>query len=132
MTKRCDTHDTVFLGLVSSELHFFQKIGTVLLAALFLKKTMYYLFGHFVGNTILPNVTEVSKIAISFHCDTQNTFSTHFCRASAGVNVKILDIECQNIESWKDSEKICWSCFDEFEISGILCCFKRKNIPPVL
>ena len=32
LTKKCDTCDAAFLGIVSSELHFFQNIGAVALA----------------------------------------------------------------------------------------------------
>jgi len=33
-------------------------------------------------------VTEISKIAVSFHSETHNALVTHSCRATAGINVK--------------------------------------------
>ena len=69
----------------------------------------------------------MTKIAVSFHCDTYNTFSTHSCTATAGIKVKILIHRVG-----KDPEQNLVGCFDEFTIdSGILHCFKRKNTPPV-
>ena len=41
-------------------------------------------------NNILLNVTEITKIAVSFHCDIHNIFSTHYCRATAGMNGKMV------------------------------------------
>ena len=51
---------------------------------------MHCRFGNFVGNTILLDVTEITKIAVSFHCDTRNDFSTHSCRAPALTNIKMV------------------------------------------
>ena len=88
---------------------------------------MYCLFGHFVGNLIYLAVTETTKIAFYFHCDTCNTFSTHSCRAAARINVKIV---IQNIG--KGPEQSLVGCFDECKFSsGISHCFKKKNILPV-
>ena len=67
---------TRFLGIISFELHFVQKVGTVLSAGLLLKQIMCCLSGHFVGNTILLNGSEITKIAVSFHSGICNTFST--------------------------------------------------------
>ena len=43
------------------------------------------------------------KIAVSFHCDTHNTFSTHSYRANAGINVKMVIKKVG-----KDLEQIWW------------------------
>ena len=32
----------------------------------------------------------MTKIAVSFQCDTGNDFSTHSCKASTGINVKVV------------------------------------------
>ena len=76
-----------------------------------------------MGNTILLDVTEVAKTAASFHCDTCKAFSTHSCRATPGVNVKMV--------IQKDPAHNLLGCFEEFKTNnGILCCSKRENIPP--
>ena len=81
-----------------------------------------------MGNTIQFDVTEITKIAVSFHCGTCKALSTHFCRATAGINVKMV---IQRVG--KDPEQNLVGCFDEFKTnSGILHCFKRKNILRVL
>ena len=73
-------------------------------------------------------VTKMTRIAVSFQCDTCNAFSTHSFTATTGINFKVV---MQNVG--KDPEQNLLGCFDEFKIySGILHCFKRKNIPPVL
>ena len=58
---------------------------------------------------------------------TKNAFSTHSCRATTGINGKVV---MQNVA--KDPKQNPFGCFDEFEIDcGILYCFKRKSILPV-
>ena len=70
----------------------------------------------------------MTKIAVSFQCDTRRTFSTHSCKVTARANVKVV---IQNVG--KEPEQNLVECFDEFKInSGILDYFKGKNIPPVL
>ena len=77
---------------------------------------MYCLFGHFVGNTILLGVAEITINDVSFHSDTNNTFSRHCYRATAGLNVKIA---IQKVG--KDPEQNLVGCFDELKINnGIL------------
>ena len=89
---------------------------------------MYCLFAHSVGNLIQLAMTKMTKIAISFQCDTHNTFSIHSSRATTGTNTKVL---IQNVGI--DPEQNLVGCFDEFKInSGSLHCFERKNIPSVL
>ena len=69
----------------------------------------------------------MTKIAVSFQCDTRNAFSTHSCRETAGIGVKVV-----TQKTGRDPEQNLVRCFDEFEInSGILHCFKRKSILPV-
>ena len=69
----------------------------------------------------------MAKIAVSSQCDTYDAFSTHDCRATNGINVKVV---IQNVGN--DPEQNLVGCFDEFQInSGILHGFKRENIPPV-
>ena len=48
-------------------------------------------------------MTKMTKIAVSFQCDTHNTFSIHSCRATTGTNVKMV---VQNVR--KDPEKSGW------------------------
>jgi len=80
---------------------------------------MYCLFDNFVGSTSWLGVTEITKLAISFHCDTPNTSSTHSCRATAGINVKMI---VQKVRI--DAEQNLMGCFAEFKInSRILPCF---------
>ena len=68
----------------------------------------------------------MTRIAVSFQCDTHNPFSTHSSRATTGINVKMV---IQTVG--KDPEQNLVGSFDEFRISsGVLHCFKRKNIPP--
>ena len=117
--KKCDTCNTAFLGTIFSELYFSQKIGTVLLAGVFLKQIMYCRFGCFKGNIVLLDATEITNIAVSFHCGTSNTFSTRSCSATAGLNVKML---IQKVGKCPEQDLVGY---------GILHCFKRKNIPPV-
>ena len=84
---------------------------------------MYCLCGHFVGKLIYLAVTNMNKIAVSVQCDTQNAFSTHSCRATTGINVKVV---IQN--AGKDPEQNLVGCFDEFKTnSGILHCFKKEK-----
>ena len=64
-------------------------------------------------------MTEITKIAVSFYCDTHNTVSTHLCRAPAVRNVKMVMQEVG-----KDPEQNLVGCFADFKInSGILHCF---------
>jgi len=73
---------------------------------------MYCHFGHFVGNTVLLDVTEVTRIHFaSFHCDTCNTFSTHSGRPTAEIKVKMVT---QIVG--KDSEQNLVGCFDVFNL----------------
>ena len=70
---------------------------------------MYCLFRHFVGNIIEFTVTKMTKNAVSFQCDTCNAFSTHSCRATTGINGKVV---MQNVA--KDPKQNPFGCFDEF------------------
>jgi len=42
-----------------------------------------------VENASLLDMTEITKIVVSFHCETCNAFSTHSFQATVVVNVKI-------------------------------------------
>ena len=70
-------------------------------------------------------MTQLSKIAVSFHCDTRNAFSIHSHLATVVKNIRIV---MQNVG--KDLEQDLVGCFAEFKInSSILHCFtasKRK------
>jgi len=49
MMTKCDTGDAAVLGIISFELHLFPKLGTVLLAGIFLKVNNVFLFWPFCG-----------------------------------------------------------------------------------
>ena len=51
----------------------------------------------------------MTKIAVSFQCDKCNAFSIHSCRATTGINVKVV---IQNVV--KDPEQNLVVCVDEF------------------
>ena len=53
----------------------------------------------------------MTKDAVSFQCYTRNTFSTHSCRATTRINVKVV---IQNVE--KDPEQNLVGYFDELQI----------------
>jgi len=80
---------------------------------------MYCLFVHRVGNTRLLDMTEITKIVVSLHCDTRNAFSIHSHLATVVKNIRIV---MQNVG--KDLEQDLVGCFAEFKInSRILPCF---------
>ena len=70
---------------------------------------MYCLIVHLVENASLLDMTEIINIAVSFHCDTCNTFLAHSCC-----------YKCQNgIEnSRKGPEQSMVGCFAEFKINS--------------
>jgi len=71
----------------------------------------------------LLDVTEITKIAVSFHCDICNIFSTHYCRATAGMNGKMV---IQKVGKYCEQNLV--GCFHEIKINnGISHCFKRKK-----
>ena len=51
----------------------------------------------------------MTKIAVSFHCDAYGAFSTHSCRATAEINVKMI---IQRVE--RDPEQNLVGCFYDF------------------
>ena len=53
---------------------FFGIIGTVMLEGLLGRQIMYCILSNFVENLIQLVVTEITKITVSFHCDTRNAF----------------------------------------------------------
>ena len=58
----------------------------------------------------------MAKVAVPVHCDTFNAFSTHSCRATAEINIKMV---IQKVE--RDPEQNLLGSFDDFKInSGIL------------
>ena len=56
-------------------------------------------------------MTKITKIAVSFQCYTHNTFSTHSCRATTGVNDRVV---IQNVGI--DPEQNLVGCFDELKL----------------
>ena len=69
-------------------------------------------------------MTEITKIAVSFHWDTFSAFFTLSCRAPAVTNSKMV---LQKVVG--DPEQKLVGSFAEFKINcGILHCFRRKNI----
>ena len=84
---------------------------------------MYCLVFNLLGNTGLLDVIEITKIAISFHCDTANTFSKDSLHATVMTNVKTV---MQKIG--KDPEKCLVWFFSNLKVyTGILHCLKSKN-----
>ena len=51
---------------------------------------MFCLFIHLEGNTSFLDMTGITRIAVSFHCETHNAFVTHFCQATVVTNVEIV------------------------------------------
>ena len=55
-------------GIISSKLHFCHKYWYSVVGRPFIKANNALLFSSFVGNTSYLDVTEVTKIAVSFQC----------------------------------------------------------------
>ena len=63
-----------------------------------------------MGDLIWLDKTKMTKIIVSFQCDMHNTLSAHSCRATTGINFKVV---IQNIG--RDPEQNLVGCFDEFK-----------------
>ena len=58
---------------------------------------MYCLFVHLVENSSLLDMTEMTTIAVSFHCDMHDAFLTHSHQAAVVTNVKVVVQKVGNI-----------------------------------
>ena len=76
---------------------------------------------------LLPDMTAITKIAVSFHFDTDNASSTHSYQPTVVANVKIVT---QKVG--KDPEQSLAGCFAEYKIDrGVVHCLQSKNKLPV-
>ena len=62
-------------------------------------------------NLIQLAATKMTEIDVSFPSDTCNSFSTHSCRATTGINVIVV---IKNVG--KDPQQSLVGCFDEFKL----------------
>ena len=88
--EKCDAHDAALLDLFLLYCVFTPKNWYNVFGRSFWKAENVLPFVYLMGNINFLGKTEIAKIAVSLHCDTRNTFSTHFHQTTIVINVKIV------------------------------------------